>query len=273
MNDGDKTKSQLIKELARLRQRIAELEAIDTDHVEKNAHGRRLLLALGQAAQAVQRARSPEAVYRAIGEQATKLGLDVTVFTLSEDREHLIVSYLTLRSDLMRLAEKLTGLSAENYRFPLIPDGFFQRVIANGETVLGDIDTVHIAEALPRSVHPLAKRLVSLLGWRQTIYAPLIIAGEALGLLAVTGTDLTESAVPAVTAFANQAAVALENAWLYKETEQLATFNESIWLNCSPCHLPKGCGMRSRLWQRVLRQRVLRQRVLLGISLRLSRVL
>ena len=90
---------------------------------EKRDWGHRLLLALSQAAQAVQRARTPEAVYRAIGEQAARLGLDTTVFTLSDDRTHLIVSQLTLKSDLVRAAEKLTGLSAEGYRFPLTPGG------------------------------------------------------------------------------------------------------------------------------------------------------
>ncbi len=232
MNDERKTKAQLVRELAHLRRRVAELEARDTERGEEPAHSQRLLLALSQAAQAVQRARTPEAVYHAIGEQVTELGLGAAVLTLSEDREYLIVSYLTRMSGLMRMAEKLTGLSVEGYRFPLTPNGFFQQCITSGEAVFDGLDVARIAEVLPQSIGPLAERLADLFGrHRAIIYTPLAVGDEVQGLLAVTGTDLTQSAVPAVKAFANQAAVALENARLYKEAQQLATFNQSIIQN------------------------------------------
>ena len=166
MREENKTKSQLIEELA---------------------HTQQLLLALSQAAQAVQRARTPEAVFYAIDEQATRLGMDATVFTLSDDRTHLIVSRLTLKSSLMRAVEKLTGLPAEGYRFSLKPGGFFQRMVANGETVFSHGDAAHSAEMLPRPVRSLAGRLMDLVGWRQAIYAPLTIGGEVWGLLTING--------------------------------------------------------------------------------------
>jgi PAS domain S-box-containing protein len=203
------------------------LEALQRSLAEAT-HSQRLLLALNQAAQALQRARTTEAVYRAIGEQTARLGLDTTVFTLSDDQTHMIVAHLTLKSALVRAAEKLTGLSAKGYCFPIKPDGFFQRVIASKEAMFDDIDAVRVAETLPRPVRSLAGRLIDLLGWQQSIYAPLTVGNKVWGLLAVTGTDLTESDLPAVTAFANQAAIAIENARLYKETQQLATFNENI---------------------------------------------
>ena len=197
----------------------------------KMTHSRRLLLALSQAAQAMQRARTPGAVYSAVGEHTLGLGFDATVFALSDDRTHLIVSYITLKSDLVRAAEKLIGLSAEGYRFPLMLDGKFQRVIAGGETVFGQLDVALVAEALPRLARPLAGRLVALFDWQQSIIAPLSVDGEVRGLLAVTGADLAESDVPAIMAFANHAATALENARLYRETQQLAAFSESIIQN------------------------------------------
>ncbi|MCP4537176.1 MAG: response regulator [Chloroflexi bacterium] len=202
---------------------------VDRKRAEEEAtHSQRLLLALSQAAQAVQRARTPETVYSAIGEQVAKLGLDATVLTLSEDQTHLILAHLTLKSDLVWAAEKLTGLSAQGYRFPLTLGSFFQRIITGRKTTFDYVDAACIAEALPRPVRPLADRLVDLLGWQQGIIAPLTIDGEVYGLLVVIGIGLTESDVPAITAFANQAAIAIENARLYKETQQLAAFNESI---------------------------------------------
>jgi PAS domain S-box-containing protein len=196
--------------------------------LEERAHSERLLLALSRAAQAVQRARSTEGVYRAIGEQVAELGFDAAVFTLSEDRAHLGLSHVTFKPNLERVTEEVTGLSAEGYRFPLPRGSFFQRMIAGGETTFHHMDTVPFADALPRPVQLVVRRLARRLGWEQAIYAPLTIGGEAQGLLAIAGTDLTVSDVSAISAFANQAAIAIENARLYWETHQLAAFNESI---------------------------------------------
>jgi PAS domain S-box-containing protein len=195
---------------------------------EAMARSQRLLLALSRAAQAVQRARTPEAVYRAIGEQAKALGFDAMVFTLSEDREHLVIAYLTIRSNLVQMAEKLVGLPMAGYRFLLEPESIYQHIIASGETVFDEVDATHIAEILPRAVRPLAERLASLFDWRHRIIAPLTIGSEVQGLLAFGGVELTEADIPAITAFADQAAIALGNARLHQETQQLAAFNEDI---------------------------------------------
>jgi PAS domain S-box-containing protein len=181
---------------------------------EERAHSQRLLLALSQAAQAVQRARTPGEVYQTILDEMGALGYNATIFTVTDDRAHLMALHMTFEPGLLRAAEKLTGLSARNYRFPLEPGGFYQRVIAEGKTVFSDPGAGPIAEALPRPARPLAGRLEALLGVDKAIYAPLQAGGETHSLLTVMGPDLTEADVPAVTAFANQAAIAIENARL-----------------------------------------------------------
>ncbi len=187
--------------------------------LEETARGQRTLLALSQAAQAVQRARTPEEVYQTVGDEVTSLGYRATIFALTDDREHLVVAHLTFKPALLRAAEKLTGLSAQGYRFPLQPAGFLQRIIFEGETAFTAQTPEHIAEALPRPVRPLAWRVAALLGAEQSIAAPLTVGGESHGLLVVSGIGLTEADVPAMTAFANQAAIALENARLFEEVQ------------------------------------------------------
>ena len=209
-----------------LRRRRAE-EALRRS-LEATAHSQRLLLALSQGVQALQRARTPTAIYHAIGEQVTKLGFDATILRLSENGAHLILPYLTLKPDLVRAAEKLTGLSVTGYRFRLIPGGFFHKILGEGVPVYSHLETAPFVDALPPAVRPLAGAIIELIGWRQSIFAPLIVGGETWGLLVVTGSDLDEADAPAITAFANQAAVAIENARLYRETQRLAAFNEGI---------------------------------------------
>ncbi len=214
----DKTKEQLVNELAELRQIVEELKVREVE--DETARDQRLLLALSQAAQAVQRARTPKEVYQTIADEIVKLGYHATIFTLNDDRTHLTASYLSFESALLRTAEKLTGLSARNYRFPLKPGGFYQRVIAEGDVIYTDPGARPISEALPALARPLAGRLANVLGLDQAIYAPLKVGGDAHSLLTVVGRDLTEADVPAVSAFASQAAIAVENARLYQEARQ-----------------------------------------------------
>jgi signal transduction histidine kinase len=182
--------------------------------MEEAAHARLTLLALSQAAQPVQKTRKPEQVHQAVALQIVNLGYKSVILTLSADRAHLIVSSLPYLPAVTQAAENLTGILAQGYRFPLVEGGFFQRILAEGKTAFRDPGNGPIAEALPDPARPLAGYLAALLGVAQTIYAPLVVAGEVYGLLAVIGKGLTQADMPAVTVFANQASIALENALL-----------------------------------------------------------
>jgi PAS domain S-box-containing protein len=191
--------------------------------LEESARSRRLLLALSEAAQAVERARTPEEVYSAIGEHASILGYDATILELTEDRAGLVVSYLTINVALLRIIRKLFRLPVQGYRFRLVRGGFYQRVLEGGQTVLAERDNRPFREALPRLMRPLAGRLRKMLGVEQGILAPLEVGGEVRGLLVVTGNGLTEADLPTVTTLANQAAIAIENTELLDMvTEQRA---------------------------------------------------
>jgi signal transduction histidine kinase len=186
--------------------------------LEETARGQRLLLALSQAAQAVQRARTPEEVHHAVGDEVAKLGYHVAVLGLTDDQASLAISHMTFEPALVRAAEKLAGVSAPKFRLPLVPGSFLQRLMAEGGTIFAPTSEF-IAKVLPAPLHLLATSLTALLGVRQSIAAPLQVGGKAHGLLVVNGTDLTEADVPAVTAFANQAAIAIENARLFEQVQ------------------------------------------------------
>jgi signal transduction histidine kinase len=187
------------------------------DSLGETAYGQRMVLALSQASQAVLRARSEEEVYRTVGDEVARLGYDATIYRLSEDRTSLAIAHVTFPAPMLRAAEKLVGVSVHSFRMPLVPGGFFERAIGSQESVFADSPAEITAEALPRPLRPLAGQLVALLGGPQTIFAPLLVGGETHGLVAVSGSDLRETDVPAVTAFANQAAIAVENAMATEE--------------------------------------------------------
>ena len=219
--DGDGNLIGAVHILSDITERKRAEEALERS-LEETAHGQRLLLALSQVAQSVQRARTPDEVYRAVSDGVAGLGYHAIVLTLTDDRAHMAIPYLTFEPTLLRTVEKLTGLSAQGYRFPLVPGGIFDQIIAGGQTMFFEQIVEPIAESLPRLVRPLAGRLVAMMGLEQGVYAPFRVGGEMCGLLLVTGAGLSEADVPAVTAFANQAAIAIENAQLYQEVERLA---------------------------------------------------
>jgi len=182
--------------------------------LEQTARGQRLLLALSHAAQAVQRAHTPEAVYRTIGDEIARLGYRASILTLSADRTQLALNYTTLSSAPLRAAERLTGLSARGYSFPVHSGGVYEQVIDKQKTLFIDGTTRLLPELVPGLARWLAGRLASMLGLTRAIYAPLILDGRVQGIMVVGGDDLTEAEVPAITAFANQATIAIENARL-----------------------------------------------------------
>ena len=195
--------------------------------LEETVHGQRLLLALSQAAQAVERARTPDEVYQTVGDEVTKLGYHAIVFTPTADQTHLTMSHLTFESDLLRAAEKLTGLSAQTFQVPLAQAPVFQRILTKGETTFNEPVADFMAGGLPKPLRQLAGRLAALLGLEQSITAPLTVGGQRHGLLMVTGAGLTEADVPAMSAFANQAAIAIENAQLYEAEQERRHIAES----------------------------------------------
>ena len=184
---------------------------------EETLRSHRLLLALSQAAQAMQRARTPGEVYQAIGDEIVKLGYHTIVFTLTDDRKHLTILHTSLEPTLLQAAEKLTGLLAPDVRIPLTPDSTFWQVITEGKITFRERIDGHTAKSVPKRGRSLIERLMAMLGIEKAIYAPLRISGETRSVLVVAGIDLTEADVPAVTTFANQTAIALENARLLEQ--------------------------------------------------------
>jgi signal transduction histidine kinase len=89
-----------------------------------------------------------------------------------------------------------------------------------------------IADALPKGLRPVAGQVAGVLKLEQAIFAPLPLDGVVAGLLVVAGSGLTEADVPAVAAFANQAAIALENTQLLAQVrgaeERLASLSHQL---------------------------------------------
>jgi PAS domain S-box-containing protein len=189
---------------------------------QETAHNQRMLLALSQAAQEVQRARTPEQVYATVGDEVVKLGHHVVILRLTADRSHLSVAHHTFASHTLVMAEELAGVSAREYDILPPPDGFYDRVLRERHTLYLPSLLDPLIETLPAAARPLASQILTVLGVERGIGTPLVIDGDVAGILEVLGTDLAEADTSAITVFANQIAITLENVRLSQEARAWA---------------------------------------------------
>ncbi|MEN9564229.1 MAG: hypothetical protein RIR73_2473 [Chloroflexota bacterium] len=191
--------------------------------VGEQNHERFLLLSLSRAAQAIQRARTSEDFYLAVGREINGLGGEVTLLLLTEDRQSLSIVFTSYSPTLIRKAEKLTGLTLQGYRLPLIDDGIYKRTLHSGTAIFVDSIFEAMAEILPKAVHPFIGPLMSVFNLRQGILAPLRVEDEVLGLLKVNGSFLSESDLPAMDSFAGHIAAGLYNVRLTQKLQDELT--------------------------------------------------
>jgi HD-GYP domain-containing protein (c-di-GMP phosphodiesterase class II) len=104
--------------------------------------------------------------------------------------------------------------SAEGYSIPVRRVDVYQKVVWESKAVyVADTSSVS-AQVVPNQIKGIIKPLLTFLGSPPGIFAPIVYAGKVKGMLNIVGSSLTEGDIPTMQAFANQIAVALENARL-----------------------------------------------------------
>src|SRR2546430_3663613 len=172
--------------------------------------------------QALQRL-AREAIFTAVGNRLAQAGLSTYLYDMAPDGKGLVVAF---GHTLQAPAEvgKLLGRKELGNFLP------FERIplLHNVCTTLkphyvGDPDGLvgRVAVVLPPQSVGNARKLSELLHLHTLISAPLVLEGKAIGAITVLGPGLTEADVPAVMAFANQTAAALETARLLDESRQV----------------------------------------------------
>ncbi len=188
---------------------------------ERAERSERTLLALNQASQSVQQALTREAVYRAIGDEIVKLGCQALIYHLSEDLATMQIEYLSHAPGLIRQVEKVTGFSLKEYPITLKPGNITKQAIFERQAFLSEDRDVEafIAEAVPARHRAVIRRGTAMLGLMKGINAPMIINDQVIGILLISGPDLDAADIPAISAFANHAAIAIEKARLHEQAQ------------------------------------------------------
>ena len=187
--------------------------------LEEISRAQQMLLLLSGAAQATQLATTPEEVYSAIGEAIVDLGYHAVIFRLSS-RDELTLVHITIESEKLQLAEKMSGVTVQGLRLKLQPDNLQGITIGEGKGLYIERITDAILQGLPNLARPLVKRISNYPGLEQAIYAPLMVQGNPQGLLAIIGSGLRQADLTIVNTFAAQAAIALQTAQMMVELQR-----------------------------------------------------
>jgi len=189
-------------------------------NITKRKRAERLLQALNQAARAMGKAMTPEEIFIAVAGELKGLGLLCTVLLTDESQKRLFPKYLSYEAKLIKAAEKLVGLKAEDLPIPVETVEVYRKVIRERKTVFVENAEEVVRQLLPGPTKRLAGQIAKMLKVSKSIDAPLIAEDEVIGLLLVQSDDLAEDDVPAITAFAHQMAAAWRKATLLQDLEQ-----------------------------------------------------
>ena len=196
-----------------------------------SGRGTKLLYALNAAAASLQRsARSEAEVLRAVSEQIRKLGLRGGLSLIDEKGENLVIRAFSLPGRVNKRLERITGLSKiiDGYKFRIAKIDIYQKVIECEKTVFVPESSVVVSQILPDEAAPFARIIVKILGSSPAIFSPLVSEGQVRGVLNVAGEGLSMNDVPAMEAFANHVAIALDNARLYEAEGKRAAELEAV---------------------------------------------
>ncbi len=196
-----------------------------------NAQARslQLIYALNTIATTLQKSIQSEGnVYTVFQEQVIALGLRGGISLLDGGGKNLNFKTVAFTNPLRKILsryETRLKTSAEGYSIPVQSVDVYQKVTQEGQSVFVANTSTISAQIVPRKIKGLVKPLLSVLGTPPGIFTPLVYDGKIKGMLNIVGPELTENDIPTVQAFANQIAVALENARL---VEKLQAANEEL---------------------------------------------
>jgi PAS domain S-box-containing protein len=196
--------------------------------ITERKRAERLLQALNRAALTMERALTPEEIFTAAAEEFKKLGFSYAVFLTDESQSRLFPKYLSYEIQAIKVAEKLSGLKAEDFSVPVKAADTYRQGIWKRQTVFVENVRDVARQILPGPLKGFAEQIVKILKVPKSIDAPLIVEDEVIGLLSVQSDDLTENDLPAVTAFAHQMAAAWRKVQLLEQAQARSRYLETL---------------------------------------------
>jgi len=231
MGDVDKTKGQLLKELERMRQRIAALESVRVEHkrIERELHGQleqlerkaNQLIGLQKVTASIQRSLDLSEVFRRVAEViVSNLGYDHAFILALDPKKDVIKGAAFFSKGGSEVVSDIGGIMGRPFQevqYPAV-EGYSRGV----DYAMND--QIMISGSLSEILEPpLTKgqcgNIQELLGAKTIVSVPLFVSGRYIGnIIAFTEREYGAAVeLEPLKLLGDQAMVAAENARLYDE--------------------------------------------------------
>ncbi len=237
-NAFSETDERLLMTLAgHLAMAINRLRATVIEHqwTEKLTRSNALIAALGQVAARIGSAPDIEGVMQTLGDELRKLDLHclVALFT-SSDRPELTIRYTSLPQRVVRLFERVSGYKMGEFHTSAQRLSAHLDLTRNPHPAILTDSIGAVAQILggfPRSKITRILRSTGVYKGGSIGHFPLMIEQKIQGVLWLWGESLHEDDLPAMSIFAKQVAIAIENVRLFDEVQRLAAIDGLTGLN------------------------------------------
>jgi len=186
---------------------------------EELARSNCFIAALSKVGARLQTSLVPDRIMETLGAELKQLGLTCAVVLTAPEGATAVVRYTSFESRTLELAEQLAGVTVRDLHLPRDRFLRYDQIIKHRRGVFEpDILTV-VGAVLPGIAKPLleqATRLIGITHETPAILVPLEVEDRALGTLNIWGEGLKETDIPAVSVFASQVAMAMQNARLFR---------------------------------------------------------
>ena len=216
---------------------INRLRAAVIEHqwTEKLAHSNALIAALGQVAARIGSAPDIEGVLQTLGDELRKLDLHCLVgLYIPSDKPELTIRYTSLPQRVVHLFERVSGFKMGEFRVSAEKLSYHIDLAKNPRPSILTDSIGAAAEMLggfPRSEIIRILRSTGMYKGVPIAHFPLMIERKVQGVLWLWGGSLDEDDLPPMSIFANQVAIAIENARLFGEVQRLAALDGLTGLN------------------------------------------
>ncbi len=183
-----------------------------------------LIAALSSVAARIGSIPNPKVVMETLGHELRQININCIVTLQESGSTQFAIHYNSIEPNIISAMEKLGGMAMSDFRFTLENLSFYKQVVVNRKPVFAT-NVGEVAEEMLKSLnHFIVKQILKLVlsDNLRAAYLPLVVSDQVIGILMLWGETLQESDMPAISIFASQVAITLENARLYIEVQQLA---------------------------------------------------
>ncbi len=169
-------------------------------------------------------------IFNIISNGLNKLGLQFAVFKFEAAHYKATLHYSSYSENIKQSFTEFTGRDPQGkYQFDIPPNSRLGMALKNKET-LAFFPNDELLTCLLKNDQPaVIQQFKKIIGSPKTILTSGVVNDQSKAILTISGDSLTENEIPVISMFANQLAIAMQNASLYQAVnlhfEQLSGLN------------------------------------------------